>query len=122
MLEKIDEQLLGKILKASSKTPKEMLFLELGSIPLRLIIRSERMNFFLQYILNQPNESLMKKVFDEQLKNPSRNDWVNLIVQDMKILKIYLSFDEIKILSKNSFKIFLRKKKQKKLHLNIFKY
>ena len=38
MLEKIDEQMLRNILKAPSKTPKEMLFLELGCIPLRLII------------------------------------------------------------------------------------
>ena len=45
ILEKIDEQLLRKILKAPSKTPKEMLFLELGCVPLRLILRSKRMNF-----------------------------------------------------------------------------
>ena len=69
MLEKIDEQLLRKILKAPSKTPKEMLFLELGCIPLWLIIRSKRMNF-LHYISNQPNASILKKVLDEQLKKP----------------------------------------------------
>ena len=56
MLEKIDEQLLRKILKA----PIEMLFLELGCVPLQLIIRSKRMNF-LHYILNQPEDSILKK-------------------------------------------------------------
>ena len=78
MLEKIDEQLLRKILKAPSKTPKEMLFLELGCVPLRLIIRSKIM-IFLHYILNQPEDSILKKVFNEQIRSPCRNDWVKLI-------------------------------------------
>ena len=86
-----------------------MLFLELGCVPLRLIIRSKRMNF-LHYILNQPDESIIKSVFNEQLSNPSRNDWVKLIDQDMKCLKIGLTYDKIQIMSKNSFKNFINKK------------
>ena len=84
MMEKIYEQLLRKMLKAPSKTDKEMLFLELGCVPLRLILRS-KIVIFLQYILNQPDESLLKRVFVEQMSSPSRNDWVYLIGQDMKI-------------------------------------
>ena len=109
MLEKIDEQLLRKLLKAPSKTPKEILFLELGCVPLRLIIRSKRMNL-LHYILNQPEDSILKEVFNEQNRSPSRNDWVKLIQNDMKVLKIDLSYSDIQSMSKNSFKNFIKKR------------
>ena len=85
ILEKIHEQLLRKILKAPSKTPKEILFLELGCVPLRLIIKSKRINF-LHYILNQPDDSILKRVFNEQVNSPSKIDWVKLMDQDMKVL------------------------------------
>ena len=65
---------------------------------------------FLHYILNQPDDSILKRVFNEQLNSPSRNDWVRLIDQDMKVLKISLTYGEIKIMSKNSFKNIKSKK------------
>ena len=74
MLENIDELLMRKILKAPAKTPKVMLYLELGCVPIREIVRSRRLNF-LHYILNQEKTSLIYKFLKAQLKNPTKKDW-----------------------------------------------
>ena len=57
-LEKVDEDLLRKILECPISTPKEMLYLELGVSPIRSILRSRRLNF-LHYILNEETDSLI---------------------------------------------------------------
>lgn len=77
----------------------------------------------LYYILNQPEDSILKKVFNEQTRSPSRNDWVNLIKNDMKVLKINLSYCDIKSTPKNSLKNFIKKKIREAAfaYLNILK-
>ena len=65
---------------------------------------------FLHYILNQPSESIVNQVFVEQVKSPNRNDWIKLIEQDIEVLRIELSYDEIKNMSKYSFKSLIKKK------------
>ena len=52
LLESVDEGLLRKILETPSSTPIEILYLELGVIPIRYIIKERRINF-LWYILNE---------------------------------------------------------------------
>ena len=58
LIETIDLQLLRQLLKAPKGTPKEMLYLELGCIPFREMIRERRMGF-LHYILNEDKKSLI---------------------------------------------------------------
>ena len=45
-LEELDRLLLRRILKAPISTPKEALYLELGIIPLGIIIKARRINYF----------------------------------------------------------------------------
>ena len=67
--------LLRGILKAPKSTPKELLFLELGLVPFREMIRKRRLGF-LHYILNESKESVILKVFESQKKNKTSKDWV----------------------------------------------
>ena len=95
LLETVDVMLLRNILGAPTSTPKEMLFLELGLIPFREIIKCRRL-LFLHYILNQDPKSLIFKILEAQIKNQTSKDWVNTIIADLESLvfwsKIYLSF------------------------------
>ena len=43
-LESLDEKLLRDILSAHAKTPKELLYLETGSLPVSYVIKSRRLN------------------------------------------------------------------------------
>ena len=59
--ERIEQNLMRKILKAHSKTPIEALYLELGIIPLRFHLMKRRV-LYLQTILMRDNDELTKKV------------------------------------------------------------
>ena len=61
-LEKVDEQMLRGILSAHRMTPRALLYLELGCLPVRYIIKSKRL-MFLHYILSQTEDSLIKMFF-----------------------------------------------------------
>ena len=61
-LEKIDEYLLREIKGAHSKTPKEFLYLETGSIPLRFTVSSRRMSY-LHHLLTRNQNELIHKFF-----------------------------------------------------------
>ena len=50
LIETVDLMLLRSILKAPISTPKEMLYLELGCLPYREIIRQKRLSYLYYYI------------------------------------------------------------------------
>ena len=49
LLETVDEMLLRKLLNTPKSTPKEMLYLELGCLPYRVLIKKRRLMFFFTY-------------------------------------------------------------------------
>ena len=114
-LEQIDEALLSKILATPISTPKEMLYLELGVIPIRFIIKSRRLNF-LKYLLDQSSETLVSQVLVAQLTNPTRNDWGQTIKQDLE--EIGLEIDDVNNMTKNTLGHLLEIK-LRPWHLNI---
>ena len=56
MLEKVDEDLLRGIIKAHSKIPTEVLYLETGSLPIRFILTSRRISYFYTILKRHPEE------------------------------------------------------------------
>ena len=107
-LEKEDEQLLRKVLEAPSKTPKCMLYLETGCKPLRFVIMKRQMMFF-HYILKEDKNSLIRRFFDAQLKNPGKNDWVLTIGKNLEELEIVLDVDQIEMTTENQFETLVEK-------------
>ena len=99
LIESVDLSLLRRILGAPKYTPKEMLYLELGLIPLREEIRKRRLNF-LKYILDQDGDSILFKVFDQQCKNTTKNDWVTTIIEDMRVTNLNVTFADIQEINK----------------------
>ena len=71
LLETIDVSLLKQLLKAPKGTPTEMLYLELGCIPFREIVREKRLRF-LHYILNNDPKSMIHRFFITQMKNKTK--------------------------------------------------
>ena len=74
-------------MKAHTKTPKEFLYLETGSIPLKWVISQRRLNY-LKHILNRDSDELIKKVYLAQKEKPTRGDFVKLVENDLKELGI----------------------------------
>ena len=107
-LESIDESLLRKVFsdlcsQTFKSTPKELLYLELGCIPIRFILKSRRLNF-LWYLLNQKEDSLLHKFFEAQLRHPVKNDWASSVKEDLSELDIDMTFDQIRSMSQDAFK------------------
>ena len=109
VLEKVDEELLRKIFHAHSKTPLELLYLESGSIPIRFILMSRRLNF-LWYILNENEETLISKFFTAQVNKPVKGDWVSRVKLDLTELDLNHDFKEIKAKTKIEFKRIVKSK------------
>ena len=107
-LEQVDQALLRMILEAPSSTPKVSLYLEMGCVPIRFIIKNRRI-MFLHYILHQNESSLLFKFFNAQLDNPVKGDWSEQVLLDLKEINLQLTLEEIKNLSKETFRVKLKK-------------
>ena len=102
LLESVDLSLLRGILKAPKSTPKEMLFLELGVVPFREIIRKRRLSF-LFYILHERKDSMIRNFFETQRKNSTSKDWVTTVLSDIRELDLKLTFEDIEKMKKGEF-------------------
>ena len=83
LIETIDVSLLRSLLHAPKGTTKEILYLELGCIPFRDIIRKRRLNF-LYYILKEDDKSIVNIFFQAKLKNPTEKDWLTTVKKDLE--------------------------------------
>ena len=101
--------MLRRILECPAATPKEMFYLELGVSPIRIIIKSRRLNF-LQYILKESHDSMIHAFLMAQLSDPTRLDWGEAVLKNKAEFDISLSLQEIKLMSEMSFKGLVQKK------------
>ena len=109
LLETVDVMLLRGILKAPKSTPKEMMFLELGVLPFREIIRKRRLAF-LFYILEQKPDSMIYKVLESQMKNQTPKDWVTMVLSDFEKLKMDIKIEDLKKMNKVDYMRIIKRK------------
>jgi hypothetical protein len=108
-LERIEESFMRQLLKTTKGCPIVQLYMELGLAPARVDILKTRL-FFLKYILDQEEESMIHKFLTLQIENPTRFDWASTCVKDLNDLEIQLSFSDIKNMTENGYKEIVRKK------------
>ena len=101
-IERIEEEFMRKILNTSRGCPITQLYLEYGQYPARFDIQKMRL-LYLKYILEQPEDSLIKKFYNLQLSKPTRGDWASACKEDLRALKITLSNQEIQKMTKYKF-------------------
>ena len=61
-LKQVDEMLIRNLMDCSSSVPKDLLYLELGIIPIRYIIQTRRL-LYLHHILQQDDDSFLYSFF-----------------------------------------------------------
>ena len=109
LVETVDLMLLRGILKAPKSTPKEMLYLELGLLPFREIIRKRRLTF-LHYILHESKDSMISRVFEFQRRNRTAKDWVTTVLSDLKEINLNITLEDIRKMKKETFVNILKRK------------
>ena len=65
---------------------------------------------FLKDILNESNESLIRKFYELQVKKPTKGDWASICVKDLNQLGLNLSTEEIRNMKRKQFKNMLKEK------------
>ena len=70
---------------------------------------------FLHYILQQPKDSLMHKVFEADKQNPTKGDWVSSVTTLMNRYNIEWTFLQIGEMKSTIFKTLFKIKLQKLL-------
>ena len=101
-LEMVDKLLLRRILGAPESACIESLYLELGVIPIGIIIKARIL--YLHYLLRLEEKQMLSKVFKIQWKYPVKDDWVLQVQQDLKDFDIVWNIEEIRGKSPYSFK------------------
>ena len=115
-LEEVDKILLRSILDAPGSSCVESLYLELGVIPIQIIIKARRIIQY-HYLVNLNKEEMLYKFFEAQHKYPCKDDWTLTVTKDLKDFGISGKFENIRSISSNSFKR-LVKVKTKEYTLN----
>ena len=89
-------------MKCSSSVAKDLLYLELGILPIRFIIKTGRI-LYLHHILQQENQSLLYRFFIAQIEDPTPRDWVSQVLEDLEEININLELDKIRHMKKEKF-------------------
>ena len=76
---------------------------------------------FLHYILIRPENDLLSMVFWAQEKSPVKNDWALQVKEDMREIGLDLTYEDIKALSKESFKKLVKAKCKALAFTNLMK-
>ena len=109
IFETVDEHLLRSLVKGHAKTPLEFLYLEAGATPIRFIISSRRLNYH-HCIIQREEEELTKRIYNEQKRNPTRGDFVQLIADDFKLIDVEQNDLAIQNTNKKSYKLIIKQK------------
>ena len=102
-LEIIDKILLRRILEAPDSVCIESLYLELGLIPVPVILKARRINY-LHYLANLKKDEMLYKVFMAQWNYLVKDDWTIKVKQNLEEFGLSLSLEEIRSKSAKSFK------------------
>ena len=117
-LEQVDEKLLRKILNCSFQVTNEMLYLELGLLPVRYIIKLRRL-IYLKHVLKQEiRNSLIYQFLIAQVNTPKRKDWASTVLKDLEEIDIKYDFVQIK----NMPDITFEKLCKENIHKQAFQY
>ena len=116
-IERIEEGFMRKILQTTKGCPITQLYLEIGQVPARFEIQKMRI-LYLKNILDQEDDSSLKRFLNLQFQQPVRGDWASTVTNDLKEFEITMSLDEIKNLTK----LQLTKLLKNKVKENAFRY
>ena len=99
----MDKLLLRQVLNAASSCPIEALYLEMGCIPIGLIIKARRLNY-LHYLVSRRENEMLHNFFITQWKYPVvRGEWKEQVKLDLSEFDIVEDLQWIKSKSKLAF-------------------
>ena len=108
-LESVDRMFLNQLMGIPKTAPMEAVYLELGIMPIRMIIKQRRLKY-LYYLLKRKSNQMISHFFLAQSNNPSPGDWTETVKKDMEDVGIDLEKEDIKNMSKHSYEKLVKEK------------
>ena len=108
-LDTLDLMRLSRLLNDPKSTPKEALYLELGVLPINVMIKI-RSVCYLHYVLKKDKAQMLWRFFTAQSFDSTEGDWVLKVQEDLRTLGIFTDTEYIKSLSKQTFKALVKHK------------
>ena len=109
--ESLDRLLLRKFMKVPISTPQESFYLELGILPIGVIVKARRINY-LRYLITRNENEMLYKFFIMQWYQPCRGDWTETVKKNLEEFDIPCDFTYIKSKSGEAFKRIVKVKAQ----------
>ena len=94
---------MGRGFKTLRSCSRHLLYLGAGIVPARYQVMRQMMKI-LQYILMQPPNSLLQRIYQAQIGNPTKGDWANEAKNSANHLDIQLSNQEIQHMKRTQLK------------------
>ena len=101
--EEVDKLLLRRILEAPNSACVESLYLELGLVPIHILLKMRRLNY-LHYLANLNKNEMLSKVFIAQWNYPVKDDWTLTAKENLKDFSMDFSLKDLQSISQYSFK------------------
>ena len=102
-LEEVDKIFMRQLFRVPKTCPIESFYLETGKIPLKFVIKTRRITY-LHHLLTRDKDEMLYKVFEAQLENPIKNDWITQVEDDLISFGIPIDFDFMKSFERVKFK------------------
>ena len=117
--EDLDRLFLRRILKVPISTPQEAFHLELGILPIGIIIKARRINY-LHYLVSRRKSEMLHQFFITQWNRPCKGDWTETVRGNLEEFDIPIDLDYIRNKSKVAFTKIV-KEKAKELALKLLR-
>ena len=101
--ENLDRMSLRRILKVPFSTPQESFYLELGILPINVIVKARRISY-LHYLVTRNQSEMLYMFFITQWNNPCRGEWIETVKKDLEDMEIIIDFNYLKSKSREAFK------------------
>ena len=111
-LESTEESVLLKVFATKKSCSRHLMYLEAGMVPARYQVQRQVLNF-LHYILQQPDTSLIHRVFIAMQLNPTKGDWASFALDLLEKFEMNMSITDIKKMKSSQFKSLVKEKMQK---------
>ena len=97
-LELVEKILIRRVIGTGRATPVAAVYLEVGAIPIRFLIRARRL-MFLHYLLSLPENQLLARIYRAQKTDPVKNDWCLQVKEDIEFFSLSVTEDDIKMMT-----------------------
>ena len=105
-------------MQVPASTPQEAYYLELGILPIGVIIKKRRLQY-LHHLVNREENQMLHQFFITQWSKPTKGDWTETVKENLEEFGLQADFGFLKSKTKTGFKNILKKRAKEYAYENL---